>query len=528
MVSIRILTNQRAPSQSDVHVTQVDSPPARAPLPETELIIENETLLRSLIRGSVLTRLDSRSPSWVDEFRTVTSVFVKVLPLDPPPGTSDWLLDCEVLHGAVSNMQSIVLRHEGQVCNFLMDDKGIIFFAAFGLPPHSHPDDPVRAVKVARHMSLSAAEHGISCSIGVCTGGVFAGVVGSPNRHEYTVIGESVNTSARLMECAFKDNRRLLVHPSTVEACQMRVKFENLGSLTFKGGAAATDVYRPLMSVAVSDFSKRNIFVGRTKELQLLEHVLQATAGSSASSSLTTSRPRQHASAVVIEGPAGIGKSTLLQHYLRKSPSVFADVWSSECDATRTSPLYAWRGIAADMLGVEGESSVEAVAEATAAFASQLSSPWSKMLPLLQALVSPKRASDVVLAKCATLRPSKLFTGYPAHLAATMSLMMHLIERRSQQGRLLLVIENIQWIDESSLALLVELIAGCPTLSVALTTTELSEETRRSYFSTLFSSGNVQRLVLEPLNAIESVNFAQHLVFLLFIIIIFLPPFACF
>jgi class 3 adenylate cyclase len=93
--------------------------------------------------------------------------------------------------------------HEGSLNKFLMDDKGSTMIVVFGLPPASHQDDAVRAVLCSFALQNELKAMSVRLSIGIASGLVFAGVVGtSGNRREYSVIGDSVNLSARIMQAA--------------------------------------------------------------------------------------------------------------------------------------------------------------------------------------------------------------------------------------------------------------------------------------------------------------------------------------
>jgi adenylate cyclase 10 len=81
-----------------------------------------------------------------------------------------------------------------------MDDKGSTLIVVFGLPPMSHQDDPVRAILSSYALIKELGAINCKCSIGIATGNVYAGVIGtSGSRREYSVLGDSVNLSARLM-----------------------------------------------------------------------------------------------------------------------------------------------------------------------------------------------------------------------------------------------------------------------------------------------------------------------------------------
>ena len=98
-----------------------------------------------------------------------------------------------------------------------MDDKGSTLIVVFGLPPMAHQDDPVRAVATAATMRHELERINCKCNIGIGTGMIFAGVVGtSGSRREYSVLGDSVNLSARLMQAACTDpDKKIIIDEAT-------------------------------------------------------------------------------------------------------------------------------------------------------------------------------------------------------------------------------------------------------------------------------------------------------------------------
>merc|ERR1712228_489045 len=85
-----------------------------------------------------------------------------------------------------------------------MDDKGSTLIAVFGLPPLAHEDDSARGIQGALAICHNLSELGFTASIGVTTGPAYCGVVGNYHRREYSVLGDTVNLSARLMQYALK------------------------------------------------------------------------------------------------------------------------------------------------------------------------------------------------------------------------------------------------------------------------------------------------------------------------------------
>ena len=93
--------------------------------------------------------------------------------------------------------------NEGSLNKLLMDDKGSTLIVVFGLPPLSHQNDAVRGVLTAFILVDELRKIKCRATIGVSTGIAFCGVVGtSGSRREYSILGDCVNLSARLMQMA--------------------------------------------------------------------------------------------------------------------------------------------------------------------------------------------------------------------------------------------------------------------------------------------------------------------------------------
>jgi len=108
----------------------------------------------------------------------------------------------EILNAFFSAAVHIVFEHDGLLDKFYGDGLMVVFG-----PPRVRPDDATRALAVARDLHKAAA--GITTSgsqlrlaIGIATGDVVAGHIGSPRRMDYTVIGDAANLASRLQSAA--------------------------------------------------------------------------------------------------------------------------------------------------------------------------------------------------------------------------------------------------------------------------------------------------------------------------------------
>jgi class 3 adenylate cyclase len=140
---------------------------------------------------------------------------------------------------------------EGGIVDKYLGDGVMAIFGA----PVSHGDDALRAVRAARRMReamrrlndrrAARAEAPIGLAIGIHTGAVVAGTLGSPDRMNYTVLGEAVNLAARLCGAAGADE--ILISEATARRVSGSVRAEPRGAVELRGFS------RPVRVLAVRD-----------------------------------------------------------------------------------------------------------------------------------------------------------------------------------------------------------------------------------------------------------------------------------
>ena len=92
-------------------------------------------------------------------------------------------------------------EHGGQIGTYSCCEKGNVCVATFGLRGSVQGDNAAAAIESAQTIIICLQAIGLNASIGVASGKVYSGIVGSPFRHEYSIMGPAANLSARLM-CA--------------------------------------------------------------------------------------------------------------------------------------------------------------------------------------------------------------------------------------------------------------------------------------------------------------------------------------
>ncbi|RYG70276.1 hypothetical protein EON64_00580, partial [archaeon] len=214
----------------------------------------------------------------------------------------------------------------GQLRQFIVDDKGTVCIGTFGLRGSVNHDNAAAAIEAAHEIIGDLREHDIEVGIGVTSGKAYCGLVGSLRRHEYALMGPSINLSARLMASAKAGH---VICDINIRKGDRLHQYRAMGEVKAKGYAEPVQIFRPVFirgSVISTDGSNAPFHRERSTShglpdspRQVPSHTGSAAAGETQGQQRTvreyrvlqlrTDFPTRLA---ILEGPSGIGKSALL------------------------------------------------------------------------------------------------------------------------------------------------------------------------------------------------------------------------
>jgi len=139
-----------------------------------------------------------------------------------------------------------VVEANGGVVNQFQGDGALCIFGA----PSDQPDHAVQALKAARELREAlddfALRSGVEAVIGVSTGDVIAGHIGTSERYEFTVVGDAVNEAKRLAEQSKEAETKVLVSAATIRAAEGEVgQWHESGPAKLRGRSRPTETYTP-------------------------------------------------------------------------------------------------------------------------------------------------------------------------------------------------------------------------------------------------------------------------------------------
>jgi class 3 adenylate cyclase/tetratricopeptide (TPR) repeat protein len=360
----------------------------------------------------------------------------------------------KLLDPVLERMMEAVHRYEGTV-NQVMGD-GIM--ALFGAPV-AHEDHAVRACYAAHDMHAAMRRyteqvrhaHGIEVQIrvGLNSGDVVVRAIGSDLRMDYTAVGQTTHLAARMEQLATPGTIRLTA--DTLRLAEGYIEVKPLGPVPVKGLEAPIEVYEMvgtgprrsrLHAAAARGFTR---FVGRDVELEALRQSLARGAAG-------------HGQVVAIVGEPGVGKSRLVwevTHSHRVHGWLVLHAGSvSYGKATSHLPVI---DLLKGYFAIEDRDGPRAVQEKVTGKLLTLDRALEGSLPALLALLDVPTDDP----QWATLDP-------PQRRRRTLDAVKRLLLRESQAQPLLLIFEDLHWIDTETQALLDGLMESLPTARVLL------------------------------------------------------------
>jgi len=401
----------------------------------------------------------------VGERKQVTVLFTDLV------GSTELIRDLDpeiaqhLLDGAVTRMMDAIHRYEGTVCRLLGDG----LMALFGAPI-AHEDHGLRACYAALALQSSMRtyaaevrrEHGlgIEARVGLNSGEVIVRLISDDLHMDYTAMGQTVHLASRMEQAAKPGG--IALTPDTLALTRDHVETRSLGPLMIKGLSSPMEGFElfgigprrtRLQAAALRGLTQ---FVGRQSELLSILTVLDRAANG-------------HGQVVALVGEPGIGKSRL--------------TW----EVTHARRMHAWLVLETGAVPHGRETSYVPVIDLLKAHCRidphddlqtirakvtgrilALDTALASTLPALLALLGVSSEDGVWEALEPTQRRRQILDA-----------LRHVFLRLSRAQPLLLVFEDLHWIDAETQTLLDELVESLPTARIVLLVTYRPEYVHR-------------------------------------------------
>jgi class 3 adenylate cyclase/tetratricopeptide (TPR) repeat protein len=344
-----------------------------------------------------------------------------------------------------------VHRYEGTVNQFLGDG----FMALFGAPL-AHEDHARRAalaaLGVARAVETplvldSGAQVTLTVRMGLNTGLVVVGAIGDNLRMDYTAVGDCTHLAARLQQRAAPGT--ILVSQATARLIETHVALDPLGALELRGLSGPVVAFQLTGPAAVGGATRsgraRSRFVGREREAATLRELVAEVA-------------QGHGRVAGVVGEPGVGKSRLLFE-VRAEVGADATWLEGRClSYGSTIPYLPILDLLRGACGIAETDAPDRAAEKVRATLQALGLDPVERAPLLFHLLGLKEPDETVRA-----------LGGEVLAARTLDTLRQVWVRSSRRCPLVLLVEDVHWIDpasEACLAGLAEALGGASLLLV--------------------------------------------------------------
>jgi class 3 adenylate cyclase/tetratricopeptide (TPR) repeat protein len=360
----------------------------------------------------------------------------------------------KLLDSVIERMMEAVHRYEGTV-NQVMGDGIMALFGA----PIAHEDHAVRACYAALRMQESVKAYAadvqrtqgvpLHIRVGLNAGEVVVRSIASDLHMDYTAVGRTTHLAARMEQMAMPGS--ILITPGVLGLAEGYVQVKPLGPITIKGlnrpvevceVTGAGPVRTRLQAAAARGLTR---FVGRDSELDQLHQALELTGAG-------------HGQVVAIVGEPGVGKSRLVYEFNR---SHWTHDWllleSRSVSYSKATPYLPIHDLLKAYFRIESRDDGRKILEKVT----------GKLLTLDRAL-EPIVPACLALLDIPVEDPQWQALDPPQRRQRMLEAVKRLMLRESQAQPLLLVFEDLHWIDSETQAFLDSLIESLPTARLLL------------------------------------------------------------
>ena len=363
----------------------------------------------------------------------------------------------QIMDGAFKILMDEIHRFEGTINQFTGD--GVM--ALFGAPM-AHEDHAQRACHAALSIQKAIARYGAKVEkesevefkmrIGLNSGPVIVGSIGDDLRMDYTAVGDTTNLASRIENMARPGTSLISGH--THKLTRAFFKFKSLGKVEVKGKVEPQEVYELIKAsevetrIAASVAKGLTRFIGRKKELEALEGAFKKAESGSGQ-------------IMGIVGEAGVGKSRLMLELRNTLPDDKYTYLEGQCLHFGGSMVYLpVLDILRSYFEIKEGDRVFLIKQKLEDKILQLDEKLQDILPPFYELLSLK-VEDEAYKKLEPMQKRE----------KTFEAIRNLLVRESQNRPIVLVVEDLHWIDKTSeefLSYLIEWLANTRILLILI------------------------------------------------------------
>jgi len=356
-------------------------------------------------------------------------------------------LDAEDLRNVMGSYQrvceTVVFRHDGFVAQYRGDSLEVYFGY-----PLAHEDDATRSVLCALEMLeavrqlANATKVDLQVRIGIDSGRVVVGTLGSIGRSERVAIGETPNIASRVQAEAAPG--QVVVSDSLRRLLRGKFVIEPMGARKLKGVEQPVELFRVVAPGGQAAGAQRTAFIGRANELNALE-------------TMWSDVKLGAARFVMLRGEPGIGKSRLVEEFRCQVAGPDIDVLDWRCTPySQHSAFLPVTELIGRRIGLDRSLGTDAQLDRIDKRLTDLGITAPDAAPLMAALLSIPSGE----------RYPPLMTSPIRRRLRTIEILVRALRTIALRHRSILVVEDLHWADPSTLELLQLVMSSAPRISL--------------------------------------------------------------